>query len=149
MADNESDDHELAPMVDGLSGALCIFILITTIFVMGGIDTIVTGGGGHFTSQPSRVDLTGSLIYFDRVVSLTDGDYQKIKEEILLSGKQQLIIEGFTSDGGSSIQMQRALVYNLLEFKKNLSIDKLKISLSIATQKKCDNAQFCIEWRVE
>ena len=52
MSESSSDenDEELAPMVDGLSGALCIFILITTVFMISGIDTVVTGTGRAFTS---------------------------------------------------------------------------------------------------
>lgn len=35
--EEHNNDEELAPMVDGLSGALCIFILITTVFMLSGI----------------------------------------------------------------------------------------------------------------
>lgn len=46
-AEENSGDEELAPMVDGLSGALCILILVSTVFILSGTDSIVAAEGEH------------------------------------------------------------------------------------------------------
>ncbi|EKR1690771.1 hypothetical protein KGW77_002283, partial [Salmonella enterica subsp. diarizonae serovar 6,7,14:k:z50] len=45
-AEENNSDEELAPMVDGLSGALCILILVSTVFILSSTDSIVTSDGG-------------------------------------------------------------------------------------------------------
>lgn len=46
-AEENNGDEELAPMVDGLSGALCILILVSTVFMLSGTDSLVTSDGEH------------------------------------------------------------------------------------------------------
>ncbi|HGA5143678.1 TPA: hypothetical protein ACISXD_004374, partial [Salmonella enterica subsp. diarizonae serovar 61:l,v:z35] len=47
--EEEDDDDGLAPMVDGLSGALCILILVSTVFIVSGTDAVVGVEGGKLT----------------------------------------------------------------------------------------------------
>ncbi|HBA8432652.1 TPA: hypothetical protein J1140_004771, partial [Escherichia coli] len=96
--EEHSNDEELAPMVDGLSGALCIFILITTVFMISGIDTVVTGGGLYFTGENVSVNYDDNTIYFESVISLPKEDYDKITSKINSNDGNKIIFEAFTSD---------------------------------------------------
>ncbi|WP_370622400.1 hypothetical protein [Citrobacter cronae] len=46
MADESEGDEELAPLVDGLSGALCILVLISTLFLLSSSDLFIESEGG-------------------------------------------------------------------------------------------------------
>ncbi|EFB2234142.1 hypothetical protein FIJ19_25590, partial [Escherichia coli] len=99
MSESSSDenDEELAPMVDGLSGALCIFILITTVFMISGIDTVVTGTGRAFTSEASKIDINNQVIYFNDVISLSSEQYKIIREKLHSQGGKNLTLDAYTS----------------------------------------------------
>ncbi|HFW3545355.1 TPA: hypothetical protein ACIBH9_004957, partial [Salmonella enterica subsp. diarizonae serovar 61:l,v:z35] len=55
--EEEDDDDGLAPMVDGLSGALCILILVSTVFIVSGTDAVVGVEGGKLTFRDSFVNI--------------------------------------------------------------------------------------------
>ncbi|MDM2845918.1 hypothetical protein OGY83_20125 [Citrobacter sp. Cpo090] len=155
MSDKTNEEHnndeELAPMVDGLSGALCIFILITTVFMISGIETVVTGGGRYFTGENTSVNYDQNTIYFEGVISLPKDDYDKVTSKINSSGGDKIIFEAFTSDmsEGDSLKAKRKLIYNLLEFKKQLNIEDMRITLKVSEVDFCGSATSCIKWRVE
>ncbi|EQA1510424.1 hypothetical protein AT438_004887, partial [Escherichia coli] len=111
--EDHSNDEELAPMVDGLSGALCIFILITTVFMISGIDTVVTGGGRYFTGENVSVNYDDNTIYFESVISLPKEAYDKITSKINASGGDKIIFEAFSSDvpEADSLKHKRKLIY--------------------------------------
>lgn len=149
--EEHSNDEELAPMVDGLSGALCIFILITTVFMISGIDTVVTGGGLYFTGKNVSVNYDDNTIYFESVISLPKEDYDKITSKINSNDGNKIIFEAFTSDvtEADSLNTKRKLIYNLLEFKKQLNIENRRITLKVSETNFCNNAKSCIRWSVE
>ncbi|AUK04247.1 hypothetical protein RRF99_15310 [Escherichia coli] len=149
--EDHSNDEELAPMVDGLSGALCIFILITTVFMISGIDTVVTGGGRYFTGENVSVNYDDNTIYFESVISLPKEAYDKITSKINASGGDKIIFEAFSSDvpEADSLKHKRKLIYNLLEFKKQLNIENRRITLKVSETNFCNNTTSCIRWSVE
>ena len=119
MSDKTNEEHnndeELVPMVDGLSGALYIFILITTVFMISGIETVVTGGGRYFTGENTSVNYDQNTIYFEGAISLPKYDYDKVTYKINSSGGDKIIFEAFTSDmsEGDLLKAKRKLIYNL------------------------------------
>ncbi|ELB7320997.1 hypothetical protein M8R55_13525 [Enterobacter hormaechei] len=149
--EEHNNDEELAPMVDGLSGALCIFILITTVFMLSGIETVVTGGGRYFTGENTSINHYKNTIYFENVISLPKEDYDKITSKINSSGKNKIIFEAFTSDvtEGDSLKAKRRLIYNLLDFKKQLKIENIRVTLKVSETNFCGSASSCIKWSVE
>jgi ribosomal protein L28 len=149
--EEHSNDEELAPMVDGLSGALCIFILITTVFMISGIDTVVTGGGLYFTGENVSVNYDDNTIYFESVISLPKEDYDKITSKINSNSGNKITFEAFTSDmtEAGSLNTKRKLIYNLLELKKQLNIENRRITLKVSETNFCNNAKACIRWSVE
>ncbi|CAD5644904.1 Uncharacterised protein [Escherichia coli] len=148
--EEHSNDEELAPMVDGLSGALCIFILITTVFMISGIDTVVTGGGLYFTGENVSVNYDDNTIYFESVISLPKEDYDKITSKINSNDGNKIIFEAFTSDVTEADSLnKKKLIYNLLEFKKQLNIENRRITLKVSETNFCNNAKSCIRWSVE
>lgn len=69
--DEFNNDDELAPMVDGLSGALCVLILISTVFMISGTSKAyeeMTGGLLKF--KDSTVDLNAKVIVFNEGILL-------------------------------------------------------------------------------
>ena len=153
MSESSSDenDEELAPMVDWLSGALCIFILITTVFMISGIDTVVTGTGRAFTSEASKIDINNQVIYFNDVISLSSEQYKIIREKLHSQGGKNLTLDAYTSYGtdGDSVRLKKELIYSLLKFKDDINEHDLKITLKISDEKKCTNGVFCIAWSID
>ncbi|EEY8282361.1 TPA: hypothetical protein HIT51_004130 [Escherichia coli] len=153
MSESSSDenDEELAPMVDGLSGALCIFILITTVFMISGIDTVVTGTGRAFTSEASKIDINNQVIYFNDVISLSGEQYKIIREKLHSQGGKNLTLDAYTSYGteGGAVRLKKELIYSLLKFKDDINEHDLKITLKISDEKKCTNGVFCIAWSID
>lgn len=149
MSDQTGDD-ELAPMVDGLSGALCIFILITTVFMISGIETVVTGIGRAYTGHSSQVDYSRHIIYFDKVLSLSEGDYTLINEHIHQRANKNITIEASTRDVNNTDNphIKRDLTYNLLEFKKHIDIRNMRVKLKISDDDFCQSQSSCIKWSV-
>ncbi|EAM2866725.1 hypothetical protein AHS81_23885 [Salmonella enterica] len=148
--DGQEGDEELAPMVDGLSGALCIFILITTVFMISGMNTVVTGLGKAYVGSSSRVDYFKNTIYFDKVISLSNDDYTKINKTIHDNKKQHITIEAYNpsvSDVLSS-RTKRDLTYNLLQFKEHLEIYNMQVTLKISDDDFCDTKSSCIKWSI-
>ncbi|WP_240194551.1 hypothetical protein [Salmonella enterica] len=80
--DDDDDDDGLAPMVDGLSGALCILILVSTVFIVSGTDAVVGVEGGKLTFRDSFVNIGDKTIYYVGGVSLSNNDLYKIREAI-------------------------------------------------------------------
>lgn len=143
-------DEELAPMVDGLSGALCIFILITTVFIISGVDTIVTSIGRTYTGQVSRVDYFSNTIYFVKVLSLSKEEYTRINDSIRHSAKHNITLEASDPgiNGVDTTRVKRDLTYNLLEFKKYLDVSNMRVTLKISDDDFCKTQSSCIKWSV-
>ncbi|QPR29867.1 hypothetical protein I6G97_14670 [Edwardsiella hoshinae] len=146
----QTGDEELAPMVDGLSGALCIFILITTVFMISGIDSVVTGIGRAYTGQASRVDYLNNTVYFVSVLSLSQEEYARINDGIRRSTKKNIIIEASDPaiNSSAATRVKRDLTYNLLEFKKYLNLNNMRVTLKIANDDFCKTRSSCIKWSV-
>ncbi|SPW33111.1 Uncharacterised protein [Edwardsiella tarda] len=146
----QTGDEELAPMVDGLSGALCIFILITTVFMISGIDTIVTGIGRAYTGQMSRVNYITNTVYFVGVLSLSKEDYARINDSIRRSTKQNITLEASAPgiNGASTASIKRDLTYNLFAFKKYLDVGNMRVTLKISDDDFCQTKSSCIKWSI-
>ncbi|ASQ15839.1 hypothetical protein [Enterobacter cloacae] len=148
--EERNNDDELAPMVDGLSGVLCIFILIITVFTLSGIEAIVSGEGRSFTGGNSFVNYYKNTIYFEGVISLQKDDYDKITSKINSSGKKKIIFEASSSElEGRSLKAKKKLIYNLFIFQKKLNIEGMRITLKISEADFCDSTESCIKWSVE
>ncbi|MEH5096226.1 hypothetical protein PO463_24965, partial [Escherichia coli] len=131
--------------------ALCIFILITTVFMISGIDTVVTGTGRAFTSEASKIDINNQVIYFNDVISLSSEQYKIIREKLHSQGGKNLTLDAYTSYGtdGDSVRLKKELIYSLLKFKDDINEHDLKITLKISDEKKCTNGVFCIAWSID
>ncbi|EAW1721658.1 hypothetical protein AHX05_23425, partial [Salmonella enterica subsp. indica] len=86
-AEENSGDEELAPMVDGLSGALCILILVSTVFMLSGTDSIVAADGGALKFRDSFTDLSKNTIYYSGAVSLSSSDLYQTRNQLISSGE--------------------------------------------------------------
>ncbi|EDW8498257.1 hypothetical protein CRB79_004624 [Salmonella enterica subsp. enterica serovar Enteritidis] len=147
---DQTGDDELAPMVDGLSGALCIFILITTVFMISGIETVVTGTGRIYSAHVSQVDYSRNIIYFDKILSLSKGDYLLINDSIHRSAKKNIVLEASSRDinNPAALYVKRNLTYNLLEFKKYIDARNVRVTLKISDEDFCQMQSSCIKWSV-
>ncbi|HHE8651408.1 TPA: hypothetical protein ACPFQR_005006, partial [Escherichia coli] len=116
-----------------------------------GIDTVVTGGGRYFTGENVSVNYDDNTIYFESVISLPKEAYDKITSKINASGGDKIIFEAFSSDvpEADSLKHKRKLIYNLLEFKKQLNIENRRITLKVSETNFCNNTTSCIRWSVE
>ncbi|ACF57216.1 hypothetical protein CC235_24690 [Salmonella enterica subsp. enterica serovar Kentucky] len=146
--DNAGSDEELAPMVDGLSGALCIFILVTTVFMIGGIDTVVTGTGLAYTDKETRLDLSNNTVFFSSGLSLSREDYAKISSYINNSVESRVVLTASSSRMFSfdPVKTKRMLTYNLLEFRNGLNLKNKKVILSVSDDDICEIQSSCIRW---
>ncbi|HCL4890642.1 TPA: hypothetical protein N2F16_003594 [Salmonella enterica] len=147
---DQTGDDELAPMVDGLSGALCIFILITTVFMISSIETVVTGIGRTYTGHTSLVDYSRDIVYFDKVLSLSEENYALINERIHQRVNKNITIEASNRDVNNTDNphLKRDLTYNLLEFKKHIDTRSIRVTLKISDDDICQSKSSCIKWSV-
>ncbi len=146
-----NNDDELAPMVDGLSGALCIFILITTFFMISGIDTVVTSLGSRYQLEKSRYNQNTQTIYFNQVVSLPQDIYSQINNDINnnRSEGRKIIIEAYKNDYSNIGNRERKqLIYNMIDFQQKINADKLRVTLKISDHNFCNTNDSCIKWGV-
>ncbi|HEC8062469.1 TPA: hypothetical protein R4B11_004702, partial [Salmonella enterica subsp. enterica serovar Potsdam] len=79
--DSESDnDEELTPMVDGLSSALAIMILVTTVFMMSSINTTVEVYSKKIMFVQSKVDFENNIVFYNEGLNISDEEYDTISK---------------------------------------------------------------------
>lgn len=149
MSEEEnSSDEELAPMVDGLSGTLCIIILVSMVFIFSGLKTASTYiNFGQIAFENVKIDLTNSVIYFKGGIQLSDSDINLLKNELNNIKSENITFYGYIDNKIANAQEKN--VYNLLYMAsiiKKLSISN-KISFQKGTAESCLGWNSCIYWR--
>ncbi|HBC3820684.1 TPA: hypothetical protein KD868_003683 [Vibrio parahaemolyticus] len=147
---NEEDfnnDEELAPMVDGLSGALCVLILISTVFMISSTTKVfeeLTGGALRF--RESIINNDSNVINFKEGLTIDESQKQEINKRISNSNGDQLIVYGYMPENVKNRKNKN--IFNLLYFKSNINTKK-KISLKNGDQNMCNKNESCIYWEVK
>ena len=145
--DDDSSDEELAPMVDGLSGTLCIIILVSMVFIFSGMTTADTYiHYGELNFEKTKIDLPNKRIYFKGGIHLSKSEIPLIKQEIIKKKYKKIIINGYINDKVSHSKEKN--IYNLLYMAsliKNLGINK-EVVLKQGTSEHCPGWNSCIYW---
>lgn len=119
-AEENSGDEELAPMVDGLSGALCILILVSTVFMLSGTDSIVAADGGALKFRDSFTDLSKNTIYYSGAVSLSSSDLYQTRNQLISSGEKKITFYGAISKNIENYKAKNT--FNLLKIYTDLKL---------------------------
>lgn len=144
--DEFNNDDELAPMVDGLSGALCVLILISTVFMISGTGKAyeqMTGGGINF--KGSTVDLNAKIIVFNEGILLNEEQKDAIVEKIDNTPGDSVSVYSYIPEAVTN--RKNKMIYNLLYFKTNIRANK-SIKLKIGDEKHCPANKSCLYWEV-
>lgn len=149
MAEEEEDDDGLAPMVDGLSGALCILILVSTVFIVSSTDSVVGVEGGAVAFRDSFVNVGAKTIYYVGGVSLSHNDLYKIREAI-----NSTVVKGKKVElwGAMSEQVENHAeknTYNMLKLYSDLKLpNNIEIKFNKGDLERCGDYRSCIYWSV-
>lgn len=139
----ENNDDELAPMVDGLSGALCVLILITTVFMISATDVVVSGITKYgFNFKSSVVNLENNMIVFEGGVRLSHHDIYRVRED--LNGIDNPTLYIYIPE--SIRNNEQKMVFNLAILNEKLNLD-YPIDMKYGNASGCDNINSCIYWR--
>ncbi|HBO21409.1 MULTISPECIES: hypothetical protein [unclassified Providencia] len=145
--DDDSSDEELAPMVDGLSGTLCIIILVSMVFIFSGMKTAETYiNYGELRFEETQIDLQKKRIYFKGGIHLSNSEISLLNNEIIKSKNEKIIISSYINDRIS--HSKEKSTYNLLYMAsliKNLGINK-EVVLKQGTSEYCPGWNSCIYW---
>lgn len=143
--DYEGSDEELAPMVDGLSGTLCIIILVSMVFIFSGLKTANTYiNYGQLKFENIKLDISKKIIYFKGGIHFTESEIDLLTNEFKNSSR--ITLYGYTDEKISNNQEKNA--YNLLYVSsliKKLDSNK-KIVLKKGTKEYCPDWNSCIYW---
>ncbi|ASG56311.1 MAG TPA: hypothetical protein DFK21_01585 [Salmonella bongori] len=144
-AEENNGDEELAPMVDGLSGALCILILVSTVFMLSGTDSLVTSDGGALKFRDSFTDLSKNTIYYSGAVSLSSTDLYQTRKHLIDSGKKKITFYGAVSE---SIENYKAKnTFNLLKIYTDLKLPSdIEVDFREGNVSQCGKNLSCIYW---
>lgn len=145
--EENSSDEELSPMVDGLSGTLCIIILVSMIFIFSGLKTASTYiNFGQLRFENVKVDLTKRVIYFKGGIQLSERDTKLLENELNSNSTRNIIFHGYINNKITNAKEKNT--YNLLymlSLIKKLNIDK-KVTLKEGTSEPCLDWNSCIYW---
>lgn len=141
-----NDDDGLAPMVDGLSGALCVLVLVVIVFLLASIDTLFQAGGFRFA--PSTLDMNNQVIYYSGGVSLSNHELYMIRKSIESNqDAKRVILYGVVND--KIVSSKQKNLFNVLELRKKLLL-KLPSTVSLDGQSaKCGTSINCVYWEFE
>ncbi|WMN68755.1 hypothetical protein NI387_02750 [Vibrio parahaemolyticus] len=118
----ENNDDELAPMVDGLSGALCVLILITTVFMLSATDTVMAGFNGYGFKFPySSINMSERKLTFNGGINISYQDVYLIRKDIESLDETTIYI--YIPDYIEN--RNNKMVFNLNEFRKRLNLKKM------------------------
>lgn len=143
--EENSGDEELAPMVDGLSGALCILILVSTVFMLSGTDSIVAAEGGALKFRDSFTDLSKNTIYYSGAVSLSSSDLYQTRNQLISSGEKKITFYGAIS---TDIENHKAKnTFNLLKIYTDLKLPSdVEVQFKEGDVSACEKSLSCIYW---
>ncbi|MEQ4676367.1 hypothetical protein ABN063_17515 [Providencia vermicola] len=145
--DENNSEEELAPMVDGLSGTLCIIILVSMVFIFSGMKTAETYiNYRELNFEKKQIDLPNKRLYFKGGIHLSNDEISLLKEEITKVNSNKIIISGYVNNKISHSKEKNT--YNLLYISstlKNLGINK-EIVLKQGTSEYCPGWNSCIYW---
>ncbi|MCG9536394.1 hypothetical protein [Providencia huaxiensis] len=145
--DDDNSDEELAPMVDGLSGTLCIIILVSMVFIFSGMKAAETHiNYGQLNFEKIKMDIPNKRLFFKGGIHLSNNEISLIKKEIIKNESNKIIISGYINDKVSHSREKNT--YNLLYMAsliKNMGINK-EIVLKQGTSEHCPGWNSCIYW---
>ncbi|RPH29643.1 hypothetical protein EHN07_05430 [Buttiauxella warmboldiae] len=150
MNAEEDSEHEmdelLAPMVDGLSGALCLLVLVATVFMVSALNKIYKG---YIEQQfkGSVVLINEKNIYFWGLISLTEIDLIKInKVPKSVSGKKlvfRIYIDRRTKN------YKQVYTSNVIRLNQLIGSGSETISFKEGTEVGCGSPKNCVYWEYE
>ena len=139
----EDNDDQLAPMVDGLSGALCLLILVTTIFMVSATDTFVNHMKGYkFNFSDSIYRKEENKIYFNSGINLSHQDLFSIRESIEKLSDPRIYIYIPESVKG----WKEKILFNFMTMKENLNLKK-PLKFSVGSKSECGSGKSCVYWK--
>ncbi|HHR6502907.1 TPA: hypothetical protein ACS8CD_003474 [Providencia alcalifaciens] len=145
--DYDGSDEELAPMVDGLSGTLCIIILVSMVFIFSGLKTASTYiNYGELKFEHVEIDISNRVLYFKGGINLSDEKIDLLAKEFNENDKNSIILHGYIDKNIKNSQEKNT--YNLLYVAstiKNLGRNK-KVILKKGTNEICPGWNSCIYW---
>lgn len=143
---DDNEDDGLGPMVDCLSGALCVIVLVVIVFIMSSIDTLFASQGLRFA--PSVLDSKKKVVYYVAGVELSAFETFKIKKDIESTPlDKRVVIYGASRDVIKSGMKKN--IYNTFTFRDGLNLKRdVDISLN-GDVSVCNEFNSCIYWRVE
>ncbi|AOV95780.1 hypothetical protein A9798_01675 [Edwardsiella hoshinae] len=140
-----ADNEELAPMVDGLSGALCILILVSSVFMLSSSDLLVESDGGAFKIRDSYVEFDKKTIHYEAVVSLSATDLYQLRKHFIDSGKKKIVLYGAVASSVKSFREKNT--YNLLKAYADLKLpSNIEVMFKVGDISLCDKSTSCIYW---
>lgn len=144
MEKENENDEELTPMVDGLSSALAIMILVTTVFMMSSINTTVKVYSQKIKFLQSALELDKGMVFYNEGLSLSDEDYRSISDKVKSQNGKTVFLTGYQK--GNQVEK---LTYNMLLLKGKLDINDKTFDYSKSKVDFCGGYSSCIKWEVK
>lgn len=143
--DTESDnDEELTPMVDGLSSALAIMILVTTVFMMSSINTTVEIYSKKIMFIQSKVDFEKNVVFYNEGLNISDEIYEAISKRLNTQEGHTVLLTGYQKGNNDD-----RLTYNLIKFKDGLNVKNKIFDYEKKGRNFCGRDSSCIKWEVK
>lgn len=148
MDEENNGDEELAPMVDGLSGALCILILVCTVFMLSSSDLLIESDGGALKIRDAYVDFKKNAIYYNAAVSLSSTDLYQLRKDFIDSGRKKIVLYGAVASSVENFREKNT--YNLLKIYADLKLpSNIEVKFKVGDVSLCDKSLSCIYWGFE
>lgn len=145
--DYDGSDEELAPMVDGLSGTLCIIILVSMVFIFSGMKSVISYiNYEKLNFENAHIDIKKRVIYFKGGINLQEDNAQVLIEEFKNSIGNKIILKGYVDNNISESEGKNT--YNLLYIAsliKNHELNKT-VLFEKGTSEYCSGWNSCIYW---
>ncbi|HHR6189780.1 TPA: hypothetical protein ACS729_003293 [Providencia alcalifaciens] len=110
--DYDGSDEELAPMVDGLSGTLCIIILVSMVFIFSGLKTASTYiNYGELKFEHVEIDISNRVLYFKGGINLSDEKIDLLAKEFNENDKNSIILHGYIDKNIKNSQEKTPITY--------------------------------------
>lgn len=128
----------LSALVDGLSGALCVIVLLTVAFIVTTDELIKATTENIVNKEHYLIDRENKLVLFrDDAVALSKSDINVIKNEI----KNSKDID-FTFS--NKINSEKTVLFNYATLSSRLRLGKI----SLTHDEKCPiEIKYCLSWK--
>jgi len=136
------NDDILAPLVDGLSGSLCILVLVTLVFMAAGTDIATPNQGKNFF-KPAVVNIDEKRVNYSLALNLKLIDIHLLRKH--LDGLGRETINLYILEADSTKNRKNKMVYNLLRFKSLLGL-KANLKFNVGVPERCGPSVPCIYW---